>query len=81
MRKTPWFLWPFALVLQLVGGILTLVWHIFATIVKLTGRLVGAVVGLALMIAGLVLTVTVAGAVVGIPLLLVGVLMTARSFC
>jgi hypothetical protein len=38
-------------------------------------------VGLGLMIAGLVLTLTVAGAVVGIPLLFVGVMLTLRSLC
>jgi hypothetical protein len=81
MRNTPWFLMPFALLAHLVVGILRLALGIVGAVVKLTGRLVGTLVGLGLMIAGLVLTLTVAGAVVGIPLLFVGVMLTLRSLC
>jgi hypothetical protein len=56
-------LWPF----WLVGWIL-----------KMTGRLVGVVIGLSLMILGTVLTLTVAGAIVGLPLGFLGILLTIR---
>lgn len=67
-RRTPWYLWPFVALWELVTGIL-----------KLTGRLVAAILGLVLMIAGAILTVTVIGAVVGIPLVIFGFLLMLRS--
>lgn len=67
-RRTPLLLWPFKLV-----------WDILALILNLTGRLIGVVLGLALMIIGAVLTVTFVGAVVGIPLILLGFLLLLRS--
>ena len=57
-------LWPF----YLIGSIL-----------KITGRLVAAIVGLVLLIIGCILTVTVVGAVVGIPLAIFGFLLMIRS--
>lgn len=54
-------------------------WEFLASILKLTGRMVGAIIGLVLMIVGIILTVTVVGAPVGIPLLIVGFLLTLRS--
>jgi hypothetical protein len=50
-----------------------------AFILGLTGRLVLGVIGLALMIVGLVLTVTLIASPVGIPLLIIGLLMIFRS--
>ena len=63
-----WFLWPFWAVWRLVIGI-----------IALTGRLVGAVLGLVLMIAGIVVTLTVVGAIVGIPLIIFGFMLMMRS--
>jgi hypothetical protein len=68
VRKTPWFLWPFAAI-----------WNLVAAILGFTGRLVGAILGLALVIAGIILTLTIAGAPVGIPLALIGLLLMVRS--
>jgi hypothetical protein len=68
MTRVPFFLWP-----------LVWIWRLFATVVALTGRLVGVLLGLALMIAGAALTLTVVGAVVGVPLLVVGFLLCLRS--
>ena len=65
--SAPWFLWPFAAL-----------WDFLAFILKMTGRLIGAILGLALMILGGVLTATVLGAAVGIPLAVAGFLLLVR---
>jgi hypothetical protein len=67
-RKVAWFLWPFAAL-----------WNLLAFILGLTSRLVLGVLGLALMIVGLVLTITLIAAPVGIPFLIIGLLMIFRS--
>jgi len=67
-KQYPWFLQP-----------LVILWEFLASILKLTGRLVGAIIGLVLMIIGIILTVTVIGAPVGIPVLIIGFLLTIRS--
>ncbi len=67
-RRTPWYLWPFVALWELVAGI-----------IKLTGRLVAMLIGLVLMIAGVALTATVVGAVVGIPLLIFGFTLAVRG--
>lgn len=66
--RVPWFLWPFKAL-----------WDLLAFILGLTGRLVGAVLGLALTIIGLLLTVLVISAPVGIPLMVLGLLLMIRS--
>lgn len=67
-KRVPWFLYPFWLIWKLVIGI-----------IEVTGRLVGAILGFVLMIAGFVCTITVIGAIVGIPLLIFGFLLIIRS--
>ena len=67
-RHVPWILMPFYAI-----------WLLIVFIVELTGRVVGVVLSLALMIAGIVATLTVVGAIVGIPLLLIGLLLLLRS--
>lgn len=67
-KRTPWIFWPFVAL-----------WDLIAWILKLTGRLVAAILGLVLMIAGVLLTVTVIGAIVGIPLIIFGFLLMIRS--
>ena len=67
-KKTPWFLWPFVAL-----------WDLLAFILSLTGRLVAAVLGLVLMIVGIVLTVTLLAAPMGIPLIILGFLLMLRS--
>lgn len=66
--RVPWFLWPFKAL-----------WDLLAFILGLTGRLVGAVLGLALTIVGLLLTILVISAPVGIPLMVLGLLLMIRS--
>ena len=67
-KNTPWLLLPFAWL-----------WNFIAAIVRLTGRLVAVLLGLLLMVAGAILTVTVVGALLGIPLLVVGFLLVVRG--
>lgn len=67
-KKTHWLLWPFVAL-----------WKLLAGIVNLTGRLLAVVIGLVLMIAGLIVTLTVVGAIVGIPLMLVGFMLAVRG--
>lgn len=67
-RRTPWILWPFVAL-----------WNLITWILMLTGRLVAAVLGLVFMILGAILTVTVVGAVVGIPLIIFGFALMVRS--
>jgi hypothetical protein len=45
----------------------------------LVGRLVGAILGLVLLIAGIVISLTVVGAIVGVPLGIFGFLLILRS--
>jgi hypothetical protein len=67
-KRTPWFLWPFVAL-----------WNLLTWILGLTGRLIAAVLGLVLMILGVILTVTVVGAPLGIPLAIFGLLLMIRS--
>jgi hypothetical protein len=67
-RKTPWLLWPFVAL-----------WNLIATIVSLTGRLVAITLGLVLMLIGVLISITIIGAVVGIPLFVFGGLLVVRG--
>lgn len=67
-KRTPWFLWPFVAI-----------WNLITWILQLTGRLVAAVLGLVFVTVGVILTVTIIGAVVGLPLILFGLLLMVRS--
>ena len=67
-QRTPWFLWPFVAI-----------WDLITWILQLTGRLVAGILGLVFMIVGAILTVTVIGAVVGLPLIIFGFALMVRS--
>lgn len=67
-QKIPFLLWPFWAIFQPVLWIL-----------KLTGRLVGAILGLVIVIVGVVLTITVIGAVIGVPMVLLGVMLMVKA--
>ncbi len=64
----PWFLWPFYAV-----------WRLVTFILNATGRLLCAVLGIALMVVGSTVTLTIVGAPLGIPLVLLGVLLLVRA--
>lgn len=61
--------WPFIALWRLVIGV-----------VEVTGRFVAAILGLILMVAGVVLTLTIVGAIAGIPLFTFGLLLVIRGF-
>ena len=67
-KTSPWFLWPFVAV-----------WNLLALILNITGRVLAGILGVGLMIVGVALTMTVAGAPVGIPFAILGLLLIIRS--
>jgi hypothetical protein len=67
-RETSVLLWPFVMLWALVGFVL-----------RAVGRILCAVLGLALMAAGVALTLTVVGAIVGVPLAAFGLLLLVRA--
>ncbi|RPI25106.1 MAG: hypothetical protein EHM70_20495 [Chloroflexota bacterium] len=67
-KRIPWFLMPFAWL-----------WSLVVYIVTLTGRVVAVVLGLALLLVGAILTITVVGAIAGIPLAIFGLLLIVRG--
>lgn len=67
-NETHWLLWPFVFLWRLVAGI-----------VELTGRLLAVLLGLAIMVIGIVLSVTIIGAVLGTPLLILGFMLVLRG--
>lgn len=67
-RKTPLLLMPF------VG-----LWRLLGFIIALTGRMICALLGLVVMIAGVTLTVSIVGIPAGIPLSVLGFLLLVRA--
>jgi len=67
-HQTPWYLWPFKAI-----------WELLTFILSVVGRIVMVVVGFALLIVGLILTVTIIASPVGIPLVLIGLLLVFRG--
>ncbi len=67
-RRIPLLLWPFYAI-----------WRLLTFVLALTGRFICAIIGLALMMAGVALTITVAGAPFGIPLTIFGFLLLVRA--
>jgi hypothetical protein len=67
-KRVHWLLYPF-----------WLIWRLVVWIIEATGRLIGAIFGLVLMIAGVIISLTVIGAVVGIPLIIFGFMLLVRS--
>ena len=67
-RPIPILLWPFYAV-----------WRLLTLILNVVGRLLCSVLGIALMIAGILITMSVIGAPLGIPLAAVGFLFLIRA--
>jgi len=68
VRTIPWFLWPFAVLWRLVELVLTI-----------TGRILGIILSLGLMIVGVALIMMSTGAAIGIPIAVLGLLLMVRS--
>ena len=67
-KRIHWLFYPF-----------WLLWRLVIWVIEAAGRLVGAILGLVLMIVGVLLTLTVVGAIVGIPLIVFGFMLIIRS--
>lgn len=67
-RKTPFLLWPFKFT-----------WIVVTSILELTGRLVGLILSLVLLIVGTLLSATIIGAILGIPLIILGLALLVRA--
>jgi len=66
--RVPILLWPFYAI-----------WRLLTFVVEFIGRLLCAVLGVGLMIAGVAITLSIIGAPVGIPLASIGFLLLVRS--
>ena len=67
-NHVPWILWPFYAI-----------WKLLTLILMITGRIICALLGIAMMVAGVAASLSVIGAVVGIPLAAFGFLLTIRA--
>ena len=63
-KRVPWLLWPFYAL-----------WRLVTLILKITGRVLCAIFGLALMAAGIAVTLSIVGAPIGIPIAAFGFLL------
>jgi len=67
-KRVPFLLWPFKAL-----------WDLLAYILRLTGRLVAALIGLGIAIVGFILTILVISAPIGIPMMVFGFLLMVRG--
>jgi len=67
-RSIPLLLWPFYAL-----------WRLLTFVLEVTGRIICAVMGLALMAVGVMLSISVIGAPVGVPLAVLGFLLLLRA--
>ncbi len=67
-RRVPWLLWPFYAL-----------WRLLTFLLELTGRLLCAALGIALLAVGVGLGLTVVGAPIGVPIGLLGFLLLVRA--
>ena len=66
--RVPWLLWPFYAV-----------WKILTLILNVTGRILCALLGLALMAIGVAVSLSIVGAIIGVPLAAFGFLLAVRA--
>ena len=66
--RVPWILWPFYAL-----------WKLLTFILNVTGRILCALLGIALMAVGVAVALSVVGAPLGIPLAAFGFLLTVRA--
>lgn len=67
-RNVPILLWPFYAI-----------WRLVTLVLELVGRMLCAVLGLGIMAAGVVITISVVAAPIGIPLAIFGFLLIVRA--
>ena len=66
--RVPWILWPFYAI-----------WKLLTLILNILGRILCALLGIALMMTGVAVALSVIGAPLGIPLAAFGFLLTIRA--
>ena len=67
-KDIPLLLWPFYAV-----------WRLLTIILAITGRIICAILGLALMAAGVAITISIVAAPIGIPVIVFGFLLLIRA--
>ena len=67
-RDVPILLWPFYAI-----------WRLLTFVLNIVGRLLCAILGIGIMIAGIAITMSVIGAPIGIPLAAFGLLLLIRA--
>jgi hypothetical protein len=67
-KQVPLLLWPFYML-----------WRLLAWIVNLTGRALAILLGIVLMIAGIIISITIVALPIGIPLIVFGFLLVIRG--
>ena len=67
-NRVPWILWPFYAI-----------WKLLTFILEILGRILCALLGIALMATGVAISLSVIGAPLGIPLAAFGFLLTIRA--
>jgi hypothetical protein len=67
-RRTPWILWPF-----------TALWQLVTWILEMTGRFVAVTMGFVFIAVGVLISLTFFGAIIGVPLALLGLLLVLRG--
>ena len=67
-NRVPLLLWPFYAI-----------WRFATFILKLVGRILCAIIGLALMAAGVAITISVVAAPIGVPVAVLGFLLLIRA--
>ncbi|NIL93318.1 MAG: hypothetical protein GTO71_02495 [Woeseiaceae bacterium] len=67
-RDVPILLWPFYAI-----------WRLLTFVLELVGRLLCAIIGIALMAAGTAIAITVLAAPIGIPIAAIGFLLVVRA--
>lgn len=67
-HHTHWYFWPFRAI-----------WRLLATIVEMVGRFTAMLIGILLILAGILISLTLIGAIIGIPLALTGFLLLLRG--
>jgi len=67
-RQVPILLWPFYAI-----------WRFLTFILRAVGRLICALIGIGLMVAGVAVTMSIVGAPLGIPLVSLGFLLLVRA--
>lgn len=66
--QVPWILWPFYAV-----------WKLLTLVLNITGRIICAILGLLLMVAGVAISLSIVGAIIGVPLAAFGFLLAVRA--